>query len=274
MSAVYIRKYKEEDLKKVHHLYKSRLSDNVHFTRDIKFVEHFIHFPAAKKRVYVAVSEKEKRRHRGEIVGFMIVAIVEKRGYVEGMIAELCSVNETVTKSLVEKAVTYCIEEGVDIIAAADFLNENGTAFSKSEGWFEANPYLMMGIVGSPLDVLQSFLKPKLGLLKSFVNGILFIIDDKMIHVTARNKFLSANLIEGNGTHADYLVRMNNKVLSAIVFGRKNPYVMYFQQKIRIKKLLSNSSVFQDFICKYKILKLVASLRIRKALRMAIIDAL
>lgn len=274
MSAVCIREYKEEDLEKVHHLYNSRLSDHVHFSRDVKFIEHFIHFPVAKKRIYVAISEKEKGKHGDEIVGFIIVAIGEKRGYVEGIIAELCSINESVTKGLVQKAVTYCIEEGVDIIAAAGFLNENVAAFGKSEGWFEANPYLMMGIVGSPLAVLQSFLKPKLGLLKSFVNGILFIVDDKMIHVTVRNEFLSANLIEENRASADYVVRMNNKVFSALVIGRKNPYVMYFRRKIRIRKMVSNSSIFQDFIYKYKILKLIASLRIRKALRMAIIDIL
>lgn len=273
MSTICIREYQEEDLKKVHDLYKSRLIDRVHFSRDIEFIEHFIHFPVAKKCLYVAVS-KEEHEHREEIVGFMIVAIIDKREYTQGVIAELCSVNETVTKSLVKKAISYCIKKRADIIGATCFTDKKGKAFSKSEGWFKANPYLMMGAVGSPLVVLQSLLKPKLKLLKRFVNGILFIIDDKMVHVSARNESLSVNLVEGKRIFADYSVRMDSHVFSAIVIGRSSPYFMYFRRKVLIKKLIFASSVFQNLIYKYKILNLLASLRIRKALHMTIIDAL
>jgi len=274
LSGIYVRKYRQEDLEKVYSLFRSRLGSYVHFYRDKRIIEHFTQFPSAKRAVYVAISKEKRSLLSGEVVGFLVVGISESKEYAQGLVAELCSVDEEVTRRLIKKAINYCIQEGADIIAVTSFPDEKEGVFSRAEGWFRANPYLLLGAVASPIQVLRVLLESKLESVRSFVNGILFVLDDNTIHVKSKDGSVLVNVVEGNSASADISVEMSNQVFSKIIMGATNPYMMYLRRRIKIRKLTSNSRLFQGLSCKYKILKLCASLRIPRTFHVAIIDAL
>jgi len=264
----------KKDLEKVHDLYKSCLSNYIHFYRDPKTIEHFTHFPSVKKTIYVAVSDDEEYGSDGKVLGFIVITIVNENGYTKGIVRDLCSVNETVSGCLIKKALDYCDQEGADIVAVASFPDEKEKIFKKSEGWFEANPYLFMGKVASPLHILRLLLKSKFELLKIFPNGILFVIDNESFHVKTGKRCVLVEVAKGNVANADFSVKMSNKVLSKIVFRVANPYIEYLRRKIKIKGLMSTPSILQSLINKCRILEILTSLRLPEMLYLAIIDVL
>lgn len=278
MSDIFVREYKQEDLEKVYNLYKSQLDRYVHFCRNIEVIKHFTQFRSKNRRVYVAVSGEKETKSSGylnsNVLGFLIVAVTERKEYARGMIEELCSVNEDVAKCLVEKALAYCTQKGVDVIAAAPLSSEDAKAFSRSNGWFKANPHLIVGTVISPAYVLRLMLKSKLAIVESFTDGISFVLGKNKLHVETKGASLRVNVVEGNAVHADVSVEMSNSVFTEIVMRAANPYKMYLLRRIKIKKRKGTSLTFKNFLDKFKILKLIASIRFPDTLRVAIIDAL
>lgn len=273
-----MREYRQEDLEKVYNLYKSQLDRYVHFCRNITVIKHFTQFRSTNRRVYVAVSGEEETKSSGylnsNVLGFLIVSVTERKEYARGMIEELCSVDEDVAKCLVEKALDYCAQKGVDVIAAAPLSSEDAKAFSRSKGWFKVNPHLVVGTVISPAYVLRLMLKSKLAIVESFTDGILFVLGKNMFHVKTKGASLRVDVVKGNAVRADVSVEMSSSVFSDIVMRGANPYKMYLLRRINIKRRKRTSSTFQDFLDKFKILRLIASLRFPEMLRVAIIDAL
>lgn len=264
----------KKDLENVHDLYESRLSNYLHFYREPETIEHFIHFPSAKKAIYVAVSDDEEHRPDGKVVGFIVITIVNKNGYIQGIVRDLCSENETISSCLIKKALEYCDQEGADIVALAAFPDDKEKILKKSEGWFEANPYLFLGKVASPLHILESLLKSKFDLLKIFANGILFVIDNERFQVKAGKRCVLVEVAEGNVVNADFSVKMSNRVLSKIILRAANPHMEYLRRKIKIESLMSKSSTLQSLIDKCRILEILTSLRLPEMLYFAIIDVL
>lgn len=256
MYELLIRRYRPEDYSDVIKLYNSTGSDGPFFARDEQYFNYFLAHPGVRPdSVFVAASEDG-------VEGVSIIAINQDERYTIGKIIELWASGKAVGSALVQKAVDYCCDKGVDRleISPPAFLDSDKTFAEwqkiSQQGVLMIKPLSLKPLLAALFDVttLQR-IKPS--------KGLLFVCDDETIRVKISGTSVS---IEGNKSPRDgsyIMVKVSPQTLLELIFGSANPYVALLTGRIKIRPLRSTA----------RALKILRAIRISQPWSLAIVDS-
>ncbi len=255
MSNLVIRSYRPEDLPGIVELYESTPPKAPFFLRNREYFDYFISFPSVRDdSIFIATGEKG-------IEGIAIIAIVQK-GYTVGRIIELWASEVIVEDALVQKAIEYCCDNGIDAVEinSPTFLDTGNTFKS----WVRTNPegVLMVKLL-SLVPLLQALFDTttlkKIGAGK----GFLFECEDEIVEVKIGENEVSVG--EGDKSQQDLdniLIRVSSKSLLRIVFGLTNPYIAFLTRRINIQ---GAKNIF-------RVMRMLRAIRVGQPWTVAIVD--
>jgi len=251
-----IRHYRPEDYSDVIKLYNSTGTGGPFLARDEQYFNYFLSHPGVRPdSIFVAASENG-------IEGLSIIAINQDERYTIGKIIELWASGTAVGSTLVQKAVEYCCDKGVDRLEVSPpaFL-DSGKIFA---GWQKISQRGVLMIKPLSLIPLLKALFDTIELRRIEAGkGFLFVCDDETIKVKISETRVN---IEGNESPwdgSDIMVRVSPQTLLELIFGSANPYIALLTGRIKIRPLRSTS----------RALKILRAIRITRPWSLAIVDS-
>jgi len=256
MYELVIRRYRPEDYSDVIKLYNSTGTGSPFLARDGQYFNYFLSHPGVRQdSIFVAASEDG-------VEGVSIIAINQDERYTIGKIIELWASGTVVGSALVQKAVEYCCDKGVDRLEVSPpaFL-DSGKTFAgwqkiSQRGVFMVKPLSLKPLLKALFDVTA--LK-RIGPGKGFA----FVCGNETIRVkiTGTSVNIEDNKSPWDGSHI--MVRVSPQTLLELIFGSANPYIALLTGRIKIRPLRSTS----------RALEILRAIRISQAWSLAIVDS-
>lgn len=251
-----IRHYRPEDYSDVIKLYNSTGTGGPFFTRDEQYFNYFLSYPGVRQdSVFVAASEDG-------VEGVSIIAINQDERYTIGKIIELWASGTAVGSALVQKAVDYCCDKGIDRLEVSPpaFL-DSGKTFAEwqkisQRGVFMIKPFSLKPLLEALFDVTT--LK-RIGAGRGFV----FVCDDETIRVKMSETSVNIEDNESPWDGSHIMVRVSPQTLLELIFGSANPYIALLTGRIKIRPLRSTS----------RALEILRAIRISQPWSLAIVDS-